>query len=583
METENALQGFLIQKLIELCYNRSLDSYRAKYLNPLQSVKEFYELIHDWELRKIKNFRTLEVGKNELLKFLEEEEQLKFESVSKQQLILDLGAIKESSKDFELIEYQLYMVQVENKEYLRRLIEKLDAEFEDLKSEEDEVIQQMIRVDRLINYIITEAISLNFSKSYLYKLVQAIFKFGPSDTNFSKQYLEFKNVLLDLKEEAFTTIFKIRSTESQLKNIQISEFIQRIDESVIGEEPKPQVTNFVKEKSGFRFIVFENLALDYYQALKKAKSDLSKLLDKIHLGYSNLKLELADTAVLINKENKSKGDIQPLYYQIDGYYKSNEVRFQEFQESLNQIEENKKIAFEVKDRIISALRHLRLGNEAFEIEKKFINYWIGLEYLFSNYNKDTSTFSRLIQYFPVLHGVYYIKRNCLYFHELVNSSDLPAKTKELCKEIANLSDSQIFDTIKDESITSNPILRFRAQRLKSHLTINSEKRKDYLKNHRGNVENHLHRLYRIRNKIIHDAAIIDNLESLTGNLRYYLSFTLNKGIEYFVKCDSKPIASKMISMDDFFVHHQMLWNSLEQDKFPLEKLLKMEYSMDFLS
>ena len=82
---------------------------------------------------------------------------------------------------------------------------------------------------------------------------------------------------------------------------------------------------------------------------------------------------------------------------------------------------------------------------------------------------------------------------------------------------------------------------------------------------------------------MHDAALIDNLESLTGNLRYYLSFTLNKSIEYFVNCDSKPIASKMMGMDDFFVHHQMLWNNLEEEKFPLEKLLQLEYSMDFLS
>lgn len=583
METENALQGFLIQKLIELCYNRSLDSYRAKYLNPLQSVKEVYELIHDWESKKIKNFRTLEVGKNELLNFLEEEDQLKFETVSKQKFISDLNAIKESSTEFELIEYQLYIIQVENKEYLRCLIEKLDIELNDVKTEEDEIIQQMIRVDRLINYIITEAVSLNFSKSYLYKLVQAIFKPKNSKKSFQVQYQQFKTVILSLKEDVFTTIFRIHSSENQLKNIKIKEFVKKIEATTTGESPKQKVINFIKEKAGTRFIIFENSALDYYQALKNAKSDLSKLLDKIHLGYSNLKLELADTAVLISKKNKAKGDIQPLYYQIDGYYKSNETQFQAFQESLDQIDRNTKIAFEVKDRIISALRHLRLGNEAFEIEKKFINYWIGLEYLFSNYDKDTSTFTRLIQYFPVLHGVYYIKRNCLYFQELVNTADLPSNIKDLCSEIENLSDSQIFDTIKAESASSNPILRFRAQRFKSLLTVNSEKRRDYLKNHKKNVENHLHRLYRIRNKIIHDAAIIDNLESLTGNLRYYLSFTLNKGIKYFEKCDSKPIASKMISMDDFFLHHQLLWNSLEQDKFPLEKLLKMEYSMDFLS
>ena len=582
MLTQNPLQSFLIQKLIELCYNRSLDSYRAKYLNPLQSVKELYQLIHDWELKKIKNFRTLEMEKRELTKFLDAENYLRFETVSKERLISDLNAIKEKTIDYELIEYQLYRVQVENKEYLKDLIDRLDVELAEVKTEDDEVIKQMIEVDKLINFIITEAISLNFSKSYLYKLVKAIFKYNP-ETDFQSQWVQLKAILLELKQEEYSIIFKIRSSESQLENITIPDFQKEVDPEIIGHNEKRKITNFIKSNSGIRFIIYQNSALDYYQALKKAKSDLSKLLDKIHLGYSNLKITLSDTAVLISKEHKEKGDIQPLYYQIDGYYKSNDAQFQVFQDSLNRIEDNEKIAYEVKDRIISALRHLRLGNEAFEIEKKFINYWIGLEYLFSNYNKDTSTFARLIQYFPLLHSVYYVKRNCLSFQDLLKSADLSDETKEMGNDIKNFSKAETYDAIKNETTSSNPILRFRAQRFKSHFISNSEKRKNYLNNHKENVEIHLHRLYRIRNKIVHDAALIDNLESLTGNLRYYLSFTLNKGIEYFSNSDSKPIASKMISMDDFFMHHQMLWNNLKEEKFPLDKLLKMEYSMDFLS
>lgn len=582
MITQNHLQSFLIQRLLELCYNRSLDSYRAKYLNPLQSVKEFYELIHDWEMNKIKDFRTLEMGKKELLRHLENEQNLEFESVSKNKLILDLKKINKDTKDFDLIEYQLYKIQIENKNYLKNLIENLDAELNDIQSEENEFIKQLIRTNSLINYIITQAVSLNFSKSYLYKLIQAIFKYNPK-ANFEEQWNQFKTVLLKLKLEEYSIIFKIMGTENQLKNISIPDFVKEINTNLIGENPKPKIVNFIKSKPGFRFIIYGNSALDYYQALKKAKTDLSKLLDKIHLGYSNLKLTLNDTAVLISNEYKEKGDIQPLYYQIDGYYKSNDFQFRIFQDSLNKIENNQEITFEVKDRIISALRHLRLGNEAFEIEKKFINYWIGLEYIFSNYNKDTSTFARLIQYFPVIHGVYYVKRNCLHFQEFLRDTDVPEKIKELGNDIQNFSKPETYDAIKGESINSHPLLGFRAQQLKSHLTNSSEKRTKYLKDHKENVEIHLYRLYRLRNKIVHDAAMIDNMESLTGNLRYYLSFTLNKIIEYFVNCDSKPIAVKKISMDDFFLHHQMTWNSLEGEGFPLEKLLKMEYSFDFLS
>lgn len=104
----------------------------------------------------------------------------------------------------------MYRVQVENKEYLKDLINKLDAELVEINAEEDAIVQ-MIRVDKLINYIITEAISLNFSKSYLHKLAQAIFKYNPK-TDFQDQWSQFKAELLELKLEEYSIIFKIRSS-----------------------------------------------------------------------------------------------------------------------------------------------------------------------------------------------------------------------------------------------------------------------------------------------------------------------------------------------------------------------------------
>jgi hypothetical protein len=582
MITQNHLQGFLIDKLLELCYNRSLDSYRAKYLNPLQSVKEFYELIHDLELNKIKDFNTIEMGKKELNGFLKEEAELVFESVSKESLISSISILKKETKDFDLLEYQLYSILAQNKEYLRSIINHIDVELSNVKTDSKELILQLIRVDRLVNYMITEAINMNFSKSYLYKLIQAIFKYGDEDV-FLRKWNEFKEVLLNLKHQDYSVIFKIKSSESQLSNIIVPDFLKEIPAEILGTEPKQKIIKFVTPTPGLRFIILESKALDYYQALKNAKGELSKLLDRIHLGYSNLKLQLFETAVLIDSSNKEKGDLQPLYYQIDGYYKSNESQFQGFLGHLNKIEINPEITIEVKDRINSALRHLRLGNEAIEIEKKFINYWIGLEFIFSNYHKDASTFSRLVNYFPIIHSVYYIKRNCLYFHESLKDAGVSEKIPDFNSNLQYLLNPDSYDRIIDECQITHPLIRFRAQQLKSHLTNSHDKRKMYLANHNQNVKIHLFRLYRLRNKIVHDAAMIENLESLTGNLRYYLSFVLNKIIEYFVNSGVKPIPTKKIGMDDFFLHHQMIWESLSKEDFPLEKFLKLEFSMDFLS
>jgi hypothetical protein len=96
------------------------------------------------------------------------------------------------------------------------------------------------------------------------------------------------------------------------------------------------------------------------------------------------------------------------------------------------------------------------------------------------------------------------------------------------------------------------------------------------------LEWHLTRLYRLRNELIHDAAIIENIENLTGNLRYYLNFILNKLIEFFSDCPPKPLNDKEVSMDDFFMHHIMLLDNLYEKKITIEESIKMKYTLDYL-
>src|SRR5690606_27125851 len=68
------------------------------------------------------------------------------------------------------------------------------------------------------------------------------------------------------------------------------------------------------------------------------------------------------------------------------------------------------ISAESKEKIKSAIRYLRLGNQSTEVEHKFINYWIGLEYLFSNYESQ-NTIIRIKEHFINAHTLAYVKRN----------------------------------------------------------------------------------------------------------------------------------------------------------------------------
>jgi len=91
--------------------------------------------------------------------------------------------------------------------------------------------------------------------------------------------------------------------------------------------------------------------------------------------------------------------------------------------------------------------------------------------------------------------------------------------------------------------------------------------------HRKNLDWHLTRIYRIRNEIVHDAAIHLNIESITGNLKYYLTYILNGLIDYL---DNAPLdinSDGFITIEDYFLLQEIRYNSLNTSGFNLEVLM----------
>jgi len=84
----------------------------------------------------------------------------------------------------------------------------------------------------------------------------------------------------------------------------------------------------------------------------------------------------------------------------------------------------------------------------------------------------------------------------------------------------------------------------------------------------------LTRCYRIRNEIVHDAAIHLNIESITGNPKYYLTFILNSLISYL---DDTPVDINMngfLSIEDYFILQEIRYNSLLKSVFNIDQLME---------
>ena len=91
----------------------------------------------------------------------------------------------------------------------------------------------------------------------------------------------------------------------------------------------------------------------------------------------------------------------------------------------------------------------------------------------------------------------------------------------------------------------------------------NKKTKDYIKFHEKNLESHITRIYRLRNELIHEAAIKQDIANVTSNLRFYLVFVLNQLIS-FLK-EYKEYKTEL-DISHFFGKFHILFKHLTNEK-----------------
>ena len=222
-------------------------------------------------------------------------------------------------------------------------------------------------------------------------------------------------------------------------------------------------------------------------------------------------------------------------------------------------------------RLKSALRHLRIGDGQLEMEQRFINYWIGLEFLFSSPEVSDATFTRMKKYLISIMASCYIKRNIMNLVDWMKDFN--------CSLEVFTDDQHIDQFISDNNI--NSLMFYRLKRMKKHLH-HTDKTEAYIVNHKCNLEQHLARLYRLRNELVHEGAIKRDMENLTSNLRYYLVFVLNQCIAYFVR---DRLYDSKISMDTFFWEYekyQQIFSMNKKANFRYEYIMKVPLSNKYL-
>ncbi len=546
-------QEFFKLRMTEILHKDTLDSYRVKANNVMSLLIEFRGVLENWTLGNIKNYQTVSYCLEECTDLIKKDTCLDFSFYDKDLFIEEFSIYdKEQRADknilvsatMKLKTYVEMCISINKTIYLKRLLEEIRKQLFFEGTIDDTNFSPTLReFDAYVSSFACELLRKGFSKKYLYSFFK-YFKQNKYRIPFSEAFDKMCSTLVFGEKKRYTVVFKLNFPHDVSTDTTITDFPNlkaSIDESMKNSIIKE--IGYKEEGDRIRFYIMEIDALDSAMAARLCHDELSTIFD---FNLNTFKsVEVPSTALTFCPRDGIDGynvKLEKVFILDRGDMGMSEDEHSLY-EKLKSIEQNPIISQDVKDRIIAAIRHLRIGDCQSEIEQQFINYWIALEFIFASSLSKESTFDRIKKFFIEISQACYIKRNILYLNIWL------IKTHRIQEDEYYREKNDVNEFINS---IDNILLKYRLLNMKSHLR-NGESIKKYLAQHRKNLEQHITRIYRLRNELIHEAAIKQDIANVTSNLRSYLVFVLNQLIFYF---NSSNYDMKSREMMQFFLTYE---------------------------
>lgn len=568
-------ERFFVEKLAEHIHPKTLDSYRVRLNNPKASLAEVKFVLTDFHNNKIKHFdKTVRPVLDEAAGFIDQDDTLDYGKVNKdyyKQLLKD-----SKQADYHSLFYATNAILKVNQNYLEKLCGMVEAEIARLVAQVTPLEPyELIKLDGLIEFLATELVNSGYSKSYLFRTVLRRFGNGPA-LAFPAAYQHVKE-LSTRPAESYDVIFRLAHRPSRFGIIQMHDSHALADDEI--EQLKllnAKALGFFNRRTPYStFLKITEAGKDFMSVVDSVNRKILPKLDLLHMGFPDTEFFIDHSCLVIGVTEPQQANIQPIRFVTDGQYRNHQQLYDDLQHHILALEANSHIQKETIQKIVSAVRHLRLGSEASELEQIFINYWIGLEYIFSNYDVGESTINRLKDGFINAHSISYLKRNLIEFSRDISRLGLQAQIPGFNADLQFLQQEATYNHIMATFLTSHPLLAFRASQFKALLT-GTERMEKAIAKHRTNLDRHLTRCYRVRNEIVHDAAIHLNIGAITANLKYYLTFIINDCIAFLINNPMDLNLSGRISLEDYFIYQSIRMKGLEKARLTFVSLANEE-------
>lgn len=550
-------QLFFKRRMVELMNSHTLDSYRVRTNNSLAILRELSYVLRSWVDGNVKRFETVEYCIDECKSLLNNDQFINNDYNIKivfLEVLNDYVKESKSKKDELIIDKSEKLIfwadeiyNTNDSSYLGVLLNAIrslvmtDDEFQD-----EDFMTRFSSFDSLLSSFACELLRRGYSKVFLYKYFKTMSvnrNHLPFEVSFNRMYDKFINP----NSNNYKVIIRLEFNTKQAADIatdHLDSLLEIIPEETAGIDKLP---NYYRNGIGnIRFFIIDEEALDSHSAAIKANDELQIQLDSQQEHIKDMKLP-SQALVLQNVGDDIKLMTERFFILDTG---GEFMRFEEnrLHQELENIRNNNNIEKDVKDRLMASLRHLRIGDGQTDIDQQFVNYWIALEFIFSSSSKNDNTYQRIKDHLVSILSTCYLKRNLLYIKNWLVKTNLILEGDDIVATINN--DGFVNDL-------ENILLKYRMKKLKSHI-INRDSIKKYVDLHKSNLLQHLSRIYRLRNELVHEAAIKQDIVNVTSNLRFYLVFVINQMVGFFSDVENDESKKTMLKFFWNYEKHEML-------------------------
>ena len=254
-------ERFVTEKLLELLFNKTLDSHRAKLNSPRWIIIELLQVFNDWQRNKIKNFeRTVRPLIHETLKLIDNDDTIDFTPLEKSYFNTLLNQCTE--KNFNLQLFACRTILDTNTNYIEKLFLKIFNEVENLNSKNVNP-SDLSELSKYLDILASELINQGYSKGYLYTRVSRLFS-DNNNLDFKTAFEEFATLKTKISE-SFIVVFRLRKLSGGPRKIAIKTSLELTAEQVEHLSKINEKTDsfFAKNDEFSYFIGIEIDGIDY--------------------------------------------------------------------------------------------------------------------------------------------------------------------------------------------------------------------------------------------------------------------------------------------------------------------------------